>query len=156
MGHCISNRGCFVKRGLRNFDRPWPSQPSRAAPGVCLTSKDADRMPATRRGFQMPGDDESPARPRPESAPSAAGVRPPDSPAEEPQEFARMLEESLAPRFHQEGDTVEGRIVAVGPEVAFVDIGGKGEATIDIEELADPDSEVQVKVGDTVRAVVVS
>jgi small subunit ribosomal protein S1 len=67
-----------------------------------------------------------------------------------------MLEESLAPRFHQEGDTVEGTIVAVGPEVAFVDIGGKGEATIDIEELADPDSDVQVKVGDTVRAVVVS
>ena len=67
-----------------------------------------------------------------------------------------MLEESLAPRFHQEGETVEGTIVAIGPEVAFVNIGGKGEATIDIEELADPDSDVQVKVGDTVKAVVVS
>ncbi len=75
---------------------------------------------------------------------------------EENEEFARMLQESLAPRFHQEGDTVEGIIVAIGPEVAFVDIGGKGEATIDIEELADPDSDVQVKVGDSVRAVVVS
>lgn len=67
-----------------------------------------------------------------------------------------MLEESLAPRFHQEGETVKGTIVALGPEVAFVDVGGKGEATIDIEELVDPDSDVQVKVGDTVQAVVVS
>lgn len=67
-----------------------------------------------------------------------------------------MLEESLAARFHQEGETVEGTIVAVGAEVAFIDIGGKGEATIDLQELADPDSNVQVKVGDTVRAVVVS
>jgi small subunit ribosomal protein S1 len=72
------------------------------------------------------------------------------------EDFARMLEESLAPRFHQEGETVEGTIVAIGPEVAFVNIGGKGEATIDIEELADPESDVRVKVGDTVKAVVVS
>jgi small subunit ribosomal protein S1 len=113
-------------------------------------------MPATIRGFQMPADDEPSRRPRPESAPSEAGERPPESPADASEDFARMLEESIAPRFHQEGDPVEGRIVAIGQEVAFVDIGGKGEATIDIEELVDPDSEVQVKVGDTVRAVVVS
>src|SRR5882672_8780734 len=104
----------------------------------------------------MPGDDESSDRPRPDSVPPRAGARSPELPSEENAEFARMLEESLAPKFHREGDTVEGTIVAVGPEVAFVDIGGKGEATIDIGELADPDSDVQVKVGDSVRAVVVS
>ncbi|HEV8702094.1 MAG TPA: S1 RNA-binding domain-containing protein [Candidatus Polarisedimenticolia bacterium] len=80
----------------------------------------------------------------------------PRSDPDEKDEFARMMEESLAPTFHQEGETVQGTIVAIGAEVAFVDIGGKGEATIDVEELADPDSEVQVKVGDTVQAVVVS
>ncbi|TLZ71314.1 MAG: S1 RNA-binding domain-containing protein [Methanobacteriota archaeon] len=80
----------------------------------------------------------------------------PRSDSEEKEEFARMMEESLAPKFHKEGETVEGTIVALGAEVAFVDIGGKGEATIDIEELVDPDSDVQVKVGDTVKAVVVS
>ena len=80
----------------------------------------------------------------------------PRSDSEEKEEFARMMEESFAPKFHREGETVEGTIVAIGAEVAFVDIGGKGEATIDIEELADPDSDVQVKVGDTVQAVVVS
>lgn len=104
----------------------------------------------------MPGDDESSDRPRPDSVPPKVSARPPEPPSGGNEDFARMLEESLAPRFHQEGETVEGTIVAVGSEVAFVDIGGKGEATIDIEELADPDSDVQVKVGDTVRAVVVS
>ncbi len=75
---------------------------------------------------------------------------------EEDDDFARMLQESFAPKFHQEGEMVEGTIVSIGSDVAFVDIGGKGEATIDMAELADPDSGVQVKVGDTVRAVVVS
>ena len=80
----------------------------------------------------------------------------PRSDSEDKDDFARMMEEALAPKFHREGETVEGTIVAIGGEVAFVDVGGKGEATIDLEELADPDSEVQVKVGDRVQAVVVS
>src|SRR5258706_14991244 len=76
----------------------------------------------------------------------------PRSDPEDKDEFARMMEESLAPKFHQEGETVQGTIVAIGPDVAFVDVGGKGEATIDVVELADPDSDVKVKVGDTVQA----
>ncbi len=80
----------------------------------------------------------------------------PPADSEEKDDFARMMEESLAPKFHREGETVEGTIVAIGDEVAFVDVGGKGEATIDLEELADPESDVQVKVGDRVQAVVVS
>ncbi|HYS04414.1 MAG TPA: S1 RNA-binding domain-containing protein [Candidatus Dormibacteraeota bacterium] len=80
----------------------------------------------------------------------------PRSDSEEQEDFARMLEEASAPKFHREGETVEGTIVAIGGEVAFVDVGGKGEATIDLAELADPDSDVQVKVGDKVQAVVVS
>ena len=79
-----------------------------------------------------------------------------DDPPDEQEDFARILEESAAPRSYREGETVEGTIVSVGTDVAFVDIGGKGEATIDIEELADPDSDIEVKVGDRVKAVVVS
>ncbi len=66
------------------------------------------------------------------------------------------MEESVAPKFHQEGETVEGTIVAIGPEVAFINIGGKGEATIDLEELADPDREKPLGVGDKIKAVIVS
>jgi small subunit ribosomal protein S1 len=104
----------------------------------------------------MPNEDDPSDRPRPDPAPPKPGATPPEDPSEGQEDFERMLEESLAPKFYQEGDTVEGTIVAVGPEVAFVDVGGKGEATISIEELTDPDSDAEVKVGDTVQAVVVS
>ena len=75
---------------------------------------------------------------------------------EEEEDFARMLDESIEPISYQEGETVEGTIVAIGSDVAFVDVGGKGEATIDVEELADPDGDIDVQVGDIVQAVVVS
>ena len=32
------------------------------------------------------------------------------------------------------GQTIEGTIVAIGPEVAFIDVGGKGEATIEVAD----------------------
>jgi len=77
-------------------------------------------------------------------------------PEDEDEDFARMLEESLQPKRYREGDEIAGKVVALGADVAFVDIGGKGEATIDLEELSDPDGKVRVSVGDTVKAIVVS
>jgi small subunit ribosomal protein S1 len=49
-----------------------------------------------------------------------------------------------------------GKVVALGTDVAFVDVGGKGEATIDLEELREPDGTLRIAVGDTVKAIVVS
>ena len=72
------------------------------------------------------------------------------------EDFATMFEASLKARRVEKGQTLEGRIVAIGPEVAFVDVGGKGEATIDIAELKDDDGRLEVAVGDRVQAVVVS
>jgi small subunit ribosomal protein S1 len=40
--------------------------------------------------------------------------------------------------------------------VAFVDVGGKGEATIEIGELKDADGNLEVAVGDRIQAMVVS
>ena len=74
----------------------------------------------------------------------------------EEEDFARMLEESLQPETYQEGEMVEGRIVSVSSDVAFIDVGGKGEATIEIEELKDEDGELDVQVGDIVQGIVVS
>jgi len=91
------------------------------------------------------------------SAPNEPEENDENAPKEE--DFAAMLEESLQLTSLQEGDTVEGTIVALGSDVAFVDVGGKGEATIDLEELAEPDGpegKDSVQVGDTVKAVVVS
>ena len=75
---------------------------------------------------------------------------------DENEDFAAMFEASVKAKRIERGQTVEGRIVAIGPEVAFVDVGGKGEATIEIDELKNADGELEVAVGDRVRAVVVS
>lgn len=54
------------------------------------------------------------------------------------------------------GELVRGRVVSVGATAAFVEIGGKGEAVIDLAEFRDPDSgTVQLAVGDQVEATVV-
>src|SRR3954469_5312980 len=72
------------------------------------------------------------------------------------EDFAAMFEASLKARRFKEGQTIEGTIVSIGPEVAFVDVGGKGEATIEVEELKDEDGDIEVAVGDRIQAVVVS
>jgi small subunit ribosomal protein S1 len=71
-------------------------------------------------------------------------------------DFAALFEASLKAKRVEQGQTIEGTIVAIGPEVAFVDVGGKGEATIDVDELKDDDGDITVEVGDRIQAVVVS
>lgn len=72
------------------------------------------------------------------------------------EDFGAMFEASTKAKRIEKGQTVEGRIVAIGHDVAFVDIGGKGEATIDIDELKNESGALDVAVGDRIHAVVVS
>lgn len=75
----------------------------------------------------------------------------------EPEEdFATMFEASLKAKRFERGQTIEGTIVAIGPEVAFVNVGGKGEALIEVDELKDADGALEVAVGDRIQATVVS
>jgi small subunit ribosomal protein S1 len=67
-----------------------------------------------------------------------------------------MFEASLQAKRFETGQTLEGTIVAIGPEVAFVDVGGKGEAIIEVAELKDADGDLEVAVGDRIQAVLVS
>ena len=76
--------------------------------------------------------------------------------SEPDEDFAAMFEASLQAKRIEKGQTIEGTIVAIGPEVAFVDVGGKGEAMIEIAELKDDDGALEVAVGDRIQAVVVS
>ena len=76
--------------------------------------------------------------------------------SEQEEDFAAMFEASIKARRFDRGQTIEGTIVALGPKAAFVDVGGKGEAEIDIEELKDADGDVEVSIGDRITAVVVS
>jgi small subunit ribosomal protein S1 len=76
--------------------------------------------------------------------------------SEQEEDFASMFEASVKARQFARGQIIEGTIVAFGPEVAFVNVGGKGEAEIDLEELKDADGRLEVAVGDRIQAKVVS
>ena len=76
--------------------------------------------------------------------------------SEPDEDFAAMFEASLQAKRFEKGQTIEGTIVAIGPEVAFINVGGKGEAMIDIGELKDADGALEVAAGDRIQAVVVS
>jgi small subunit ribosomal protein S1 len=53
------------------------------------------------------------------------------------------------------GDVVRGRVIAVGAQTAFVAIGGKSEAVIDIAEFRDDETgEVHLAIGDQLEATV--
>ena len=67
-----------------------------------------------------------------------------------------MFEASVKARQFERGQAVEGTIVAIGPKVGFVNIGGKGEAEIDVAELKDHEGDIEVSVGDRINAMVVS
>ena len=72
------------------------------------------------------------------------------------EDFATMFEASVSARRFEQGQTVTGMIVAIGPEVAFVSVGGKSEAQIDLAELRNEAGEIEVSVGDRIQAMVVS
>src|SRR5579862_1924002 len=75
-------------------------------------------------------------------------------------DFAALFAASEAGATRQKkveaGDLVRGRVIAVGSASAFVAIGGKGEATIDLAEFRDPQTgDVRLAVGDEIEATVV-
>ena len=75
---------------------------------------------------------------------------------EQEEDFAALFEASTKARQFARGQTVEGTIVGIGPKVGFVNIGGKGEAEIDVAELKDADGDIEVEVGDRITAIVMS
>src|SRR5690606_32787444 len=72
------------------------------------------------------------------------------------EDFAAMFEASARSRRIERGQTVEGTVVAIGAEVALVDVGSKSEAVIDVSELTDDHGHLEVSVGDRIVATVVS
>ncbi|MGH7896569.1 MAG: 30S ribosomal protein S1 [Candidatus Binatia bacterium] len=75
------------------------------------------------------------------------------------EDFASLLADSEAHEKHRPrvrtGDLARGRVVAVGAQSAFVAIGAKAEAVIDLGEFRDPETgEVRLAVGDQIEATV--
>jgi small subunit ribosomal protein S1 len=80
----------------------------------------------------------------------------------EREEFAALLDryapeargKKTGPTTPEPGSTVSGRVIEIGPEAVFVDLGGKAEGILDRLELADDEGRLTVAVGDTVEAQV--
>src|SRR5215813_7814704 len=100
-----------------------------------------------------PDDASQPAAPR--------AIHTPRMAAGDDEDFAALLAASEAPAKKREkrltvGDLVRGRVIAVGTSTAFVAVGGKAEAAIDVTEFRDAASgEIRLAVGDEIEATVV-
>lgn len=73
----------------------------------------------------------------------------------EVEDFAAMFEASVKTRRFSRGQTIEGTIVAIGPETSLVNVGGKGEAVIETADLKDHENDLEFVVGDRIQAIVV-
>lgn len=74
-------------------------------------------------------------------------------------EFADLLAESEQKDNHREvsvGEKVTGVLQSVSDPVAFVDYGGRSEASIETQELKDENGELKYNSGDTIEAYVAS
>jgi len=71
--------------------------------------------------------------------------------------FAEMLEQSMVGKTQLEpGQKVDARVLQIGEEWIFLDVGQKGEGVLDRKELLDNEGELSVAVGDTVSAYFMS
>jgi small subunit ribosomal protein S1 len=80
--------------------------------------------------------------------------------ADDEEDFAALLAASERTARREKplavGDRVRGRVIAVGTMQAFVALGGKAEAVIDVMEFRDPGSgEVTLAEGDEIEATIV-
>jgi small subunit ribosomal protein S1 len=142
-----------------------PKPPPGAGPGPAPRGPPRGDRPRDRG--ERRGPRERPGHPREERrADSAQASRPaagepppvPDAPAPDEGSFADMLAASAgAPRpRHKVGDKVAGKIIQLGQDVAFLELGsGLAEAMIEVAELKDAEGNVTVREGDIVDGVVV-
>jgi small subunit ribosomal protein S1 len=74
------------------------------------------------------------------------------------EDFAALLAASEAPAAQRRvrvGDVVRGRVIAVGASTAFVELGGKAEAAIDVSEFRNAETgDIELAEGDQVEATV--
>jgi small subunit ribosomal protein S1 len=76
------------------------------------------------------------------------------------EDFAAMFAASEAekPRRGKRprvGDMVSGKVITIGKDAVFVDLGGKAEGQLERAQVSDPDGNLLTKVGDTIEARVV-
>jgi small subunit ribosomal protein S1 len=81
--------------------------------------------------------------------------------ANDDEDFAAMFAASEAhkPRSGKRprvGDMVSGKVISIGKEAVFLDVGGKAEGQLARSQVSDAEGKLLVKLGDTLEARVVS
>jgi small subunit ribosomal protein S1 len=81
--------------------------------------------------------------------------------ADKDDDFAAMFAESeralpKAKKRPRAGDQITGKVISIGKDAVFVDIGGKAEGVIERAEVSDPDGKLLVALGDSIDARVVA
>lgn len=69
-------------------------------------------------------------------------------------EFEREQEAAGVGKEPQVGEKVSGRVLSIGEETAFVDVGAKSDGVVSLAELRDEKGELTVVVGDEIEALV--
>lgn len=83
----------------------------------------------------------------------------PEGPVPPEENFAELFAASEAastPKRFEVGQKVSGRIVQIGQEQAFLDLGGKGEGMIDLAELRDSHGNLIVALGEILEGYVLA
>ena len=149
--------------------RPASDAPKAAAP------ERKSRPPRQKEERKMPIVVRKPtlgAAPSPEPSPAAtqpaesAPPKPADDPGsvfsqpspEENADFAALFAETeqQKPGKLRVGQKLSVRVAHLGGEVAFLDLGGKGEGIIDLRELRNDTGDLLVQVGETIEGYVLS
>jgi small subunit ribosomal protein S1 len=70
------------------------------------------------------------------------------------EDFASLLEDSLAGKKSFEGSVVKGLIVNIQNDIAIIDVGLKSEGRVALKEFSGPGRNVELRIGDTVDVYV--
>src|SRR5262245_37790407 len=80
--------------------------------------------------------------------------------ADDDEDFAAMFaaSERDKPRAKRPkvGDVIQGKVITIGKDAVFVDLGGKAEGQLDKNQVSDSDGRLLVKLGDVIEARVMS
>ena len=121
-----------------------PAVEEAAAPGGDGAAPEPAREPATQREADKPTPESVFAQPSPD----------------ESADFAALFRESEKTGEKRErlrlGQKITAKVAHVGAEIAYLDLGGKGEAIIDLRELRNDAGELVVHPGETIDAYVLS
>jgi small subunit ribosomal protein S1 len=142
---------------------PHPGGPRGAGPragGAGGLRGDRPRGDRPERRDRPPRSSEASASERPAPGPSGEPPPAPDVAAPDEGSFADLYAQSAgaapARRRFQVGEKVAGKIIQIGEDVAFLELGsGVAEAMIETVELKDEEGNVTARVGDILDAVVV-